>query len=600
MQPPIGNDPTTHYLGWEFFRDGSLTAWPPGRSTLLGPGEGSSIALTDSLSLLAVPLRVALRLFGIEAPFQYLGIWMFICFLLQALFAGLLLQRFCRHRSSVLIGCALFASAPVFVYRLGYGVVHSSQWLVLASFWLATDKRPRRVAWVLVAGVSVAVNPYLTAMVLIVFLSRQLFIVGQDPRQFVMALFETSITFGSVIGSSYLVGLFVYRGDTLAAHGFGDYSTNILSLVDSSIESPLALSPSWSRLGLVPNTPDGSAYQWEGFGFLGSGVLFLALLVFLVNGRQLMKYRPWLITVASVGGVIAWFGNISWLSTVLLAFLAGSLVTGVSTKDSGSNVPVAPLTVSALTSFGIAVTHQVHIGSMSYRIPAPEQLLAAFDFIRVSGRLIWITAYVLMLFIIIALDKAIKSAATVTAIGVFVLGVQLLDGADGYKAVRDFMSGTRTAATLTAPLWNDLAAKYQHVEFVNPGQRLTLDNPSPGQDQSNFSDDFWFAERQLWADLGEFAVRNKMSLNAFYFARNPTREYAKESRDQEVMVSANLYRDDTLYVFVNARLWNKAKLSYRKDDAIGLLNGVPILAPGLHECTDCSLGDLVPVSPVTE
>jgi len=600
MQPPIGNDPTTHYLGWEFFRNGSLSAWPPGRSTLLGPGDGASIALTDSLSLLAIPLRFALRLFNDEAPFQYLGVWMLICFLLQALFAGSLLLRFCRHRSSVFVGAALFSVAPVFVYRLGYVVVHASQWVVLASLWLATDQRPRRLGWVILAGVSVAVNPYLTAMLLIIFLSRHLVVAIQQRRFYLTSLIDAAAVLGSVVVSSYLVGLFVYRGDTLATSGFGDYSANVLSLVDSSLESPLALSPSWSHSGAVQSVPDGPAYQWEGFAYLGTGVLMLALVGTMLNWRRVLARRAWWVTTAFVGAGIALLSNDSWVNGLWLAVVAGVFVIGASQQITNSGMVVLPLVLSALAAFVVAVTHQVYIGSASFRLPISEQFLSLFDLIRVSGRLIWVTAYVATLLIVVIIDRAVKSTAVVALLGVLALGVQLVDGADGYRAMRDFMIGPRTVATLRSPLWSDVASTYQRIELVTPGQRPILNNRPLGEDQSNNSDDFWFAERQLWADLGEFAVHNKMSLNAFYLARNPAHEYAQEAAAQAAMVAVNGYRDDTLYVFVNAQLWNIAKSTHRESDAVGLLNGVPILAPGLRECTSCALGDLVPVRPISE
>lgn len=600
MQPPIGNDPTTHYLGWEFFRNGSLTSWPPGRSTLLGPGNGASVALTDSLSLLAIPLRFALRYFNDEAPFQYFGVWMLICFLLQALFAGLLLQRFCQHRCSRFIGAALFSLAPVFVYRLGYGVVHASQWIVLASLWLATDQRPQRLGWVILASISVAVNPYLTAMLLIIFLGRHLVVAIERRQVSATSLLDTTAVFGSVMISGYLVGLFVYRGDTLAAYGFGDYSANVMSLVDSSLESPLALSPSWSHSGAVPSSPDGPAYQWEGFAYLGTGVLLLALVSLILNWRRIHMRRAWEITAAVAGAGAAYLSNGSWLNGLLLAVVVGVFVTGLSREFLDSSRAVLPLVLSALVSFIVAITHQIYIGATSLRVPIPEQFLSLFDFVRVSGRLIWVTAYVAMLLIVITIDRTINSSFAVALLGVLALGIQLTDGADGYRTMRNFMVGPRTAATLHSPLWRDLASTYQHIEFVTPGQSPNLDNPSPGQDLSNYSDDFWFAERKLWADLGEFAVRNKMSLNAFYFARNPVREYAQEAAAQSATVTVNGYRDDTLYVFVNAQLWNIAKSNRRERDAIGLLDGVPILAPGLRECSTCSLGDLVPVRPITE
>ena len=91
-----GFDPTTHYLGWEFYR---LGPWeiPLGLNPNYGLEFSNSIVFSDSIPLLAVIFKALESLFILSLPFQYLGIWTFICFILQAYFAWLLIGIFSKN-----------------------------------------------------------------------------------------------------------------------------------------------------------------------------------------------------------------------------------------------------------------------------------------------------------------------------------------------------------------------------------------------------------------------------------------------------------------------------------------------------------------------
>ena len=74
-------DASANYLGWEFFRHDSLLQWPIGKISTVGPVGGSSVAMTDSLPLLAILFKPFT--FWFDTPFQYFGIWIFCASLLK-------------------------------------------------------------------------------------------------------------------------------------------------------------------------------------------------------------------------------------------------------------------------------------------------------------------------------------------------------------------------------------------------------------------------------------------------------------------------------------------------------------------------------------
>jgi len=88
----MGGDPAQDWLGWQFFRYTPLLQWPIGANPNWGLDIGSSIVFTDSIPLLAFIFKLLNTL--LPDTFQYCGIWILICFLLQSFFAWKLLSLF--------------------------------------------------------------------------------------------------------------------------------------------------------------------------------------------------------------------------------------------------------------------------------------------------------------------------------------------------------------------------------------------------------------------------------------------------------------------------------------------------------------------------
>jgi hypothetical protein len=160
-------DSATHYLGWEFFRRGPLTVWPPGASPLFGVGYSSSVVYADAIPLLALPMKFVLAFTDVRV--QYLGAWLLACFVLQGVFAVKLLRRFGVDGPVLVPGALLFSIAPVFLYRMvtgGYGhMALAGHFLVLWALWLVLDPQLLHRRWAAVLLVSLLVQFYLFVMV---------------------------------------------------------------------------------------------------------------------------------------------------------------------------------------------------------------------------------------------------------------------------------------------------------------------------------------------------------------------------------------------------------------------------------------------------
>ncbi|WP_404813278.1 DUF6311 domain-containing protein [Chlorobium phaeovibrioides] len=90
----VGGDPATHYLGWLFYRNAPLAS-PLGLNTSYGLEIANSIIYSDSIPLLAFAFKPVSSL--LPHTFQYFGLWILSCFILQAWFAWKLIGLISEH-----------------------------------------------------------------------------------------------------------------------------------------------------------------------------------------------------------------------------------------------------------------------------------------------------------------------------------------------------------------------------------------------------------------------------------------------------------------------------------------------------------------------
>ena len=117
------HDSQTYYLAFEHFRR-EAWHWPPGLIEHIGYPVGTSIGNTDAIPLVAMPLKLVAA--WLPTPFQFLGAWLFACWVLQGAFGALLARQVTSSRLVQALAGTLFG---------GY-LVDYSGWR--AIFWLIT------------------------------------------------------------------------------------------------------------------------------------------------------------------------------------------------------------------------------------------------------------------------------------------------------------------------------------------------------------------------------------------------------------------------------------------------------------------------------
>jgi len=304
-------------LGWLYSRS-SPWSLPLGDARGYLHPLGTSLAYTDATpwwSLLFKPFSSLL-----PAAFQLHGPWLALCFSLQGLFGALLVARLSPRPLHQLLGGMLFVLSPALAMRLGH-LSLCAHWLVLAGLWLHLRPCPDAPAArrslglaaffvVLAAGVHV----YLVVMVLTLALALvfrlwrvQGLLSGARPW-----LWAAGLT-GAALGVLVLFGYFTRA--TTTAGGFGHYSSNLLTFLNPD---------GFSRF--VPSFRQGAG-QYEGFGYLGLGVLLMGLPVLGVFVGKRKELGPvvtpalWpLVGACLVLAFIAWSSRIQFAGWTLLSY----------------------------------------------------------------------------------------------------------------------------------------------------------------------------------------------------------------------------------------------------------------------------------------
>lgn len=266
------DDWATHYLGWYFYRFEPWT-FPLGSIQNYYYPIGTNVGFTDSIPLLAIPLKLLSPL--LPENFQYLGFWLFSCHLLMAWSARKLFHHL-GFRGWLLILAVLFlVFNPVLIHRDIHPAL-CAHWLIILNLWVyLLDSRQHSLRgifwyqWTLLI-ISALLNPYLCSMIG-GFLFFNLLKIWIAEQQITWKGFLGYL--GSSLASLLLVWVTVgyigleNRETYEVAQAYGLYSLNLDALFNP-----------WGYSRLLPSYPAVSWHQYESFMYLGAGVILLVIL----------------------------------------------------------------------------------------------------------------------------------------------------------------------------------------------------------------------------------------------------------------------------------------------------------------------------------
>jgi hypothetical protein len=502
-------DPAAHYLGWLFFRNSAWT-FPIGLNPAYGLEISNAILFSDSNPLLAFVFKLLAPL--LSEPFQYFGIWLLACFVLQAWFAWKLVGLVSESKAIQAFGAALFVFAPPLLWRLHGHLNLVAHFLILAALYLVFSpavKRPR-IAWGILLVVSSLVHAYLLAMVALLWIAG----LTQDAirrklpaQQFILELGVLMAVTGI---ACWQAGYFSV-GPGTSSGGYGFYRMNLLSLVDPS---------GWSYV--IKDIPEGGG-DYEGFNFLGLGIIFLAICAL----------------------PVALAGN-TYLRTAIRKY------------------PVLLAALAGLAAY--AVSNNVGLGLLQHGFPIPRAILNAANYFRASGRMFWPVFYVIVLAVIFLVVRGYSKRTAVYLLA-FAVVIQGVDTSAAWAPIRTHLMTepkSELATPLASPFWKNAAVRYRTVRSIPPG------TPFPE-----------------WYRVADYAAQNALATDAVYLARTSRVALQQAQQKASEHLATGRYDAGTFYVLDDNAFRLAALSINSDADVLVKIDGFNVLAPGWKQCVHC-------------
>jgi len=307
----LPSDAETHWLGWQFYKEQPFFQFPLFKNPNYGLELGSSLVLNDSLAIMAILFKPFASFIPFE--FQYFGIWIYMCFLLQTYAAFKIFSHFTTDNYLKIIIPLFFILLPPFLWRIHGHFALIGQWTLLFGLFLYITKRNFNFFnWILLISISFFVNAYLSAMIMGLFVCDLIKHVysTRDISLKASILYLTKFLISVIIILFSLGYLMVGKG--AGGSGYGRYNANLNSFFDPDTI--------WSTSFIDLPTPIAG---YEGFAFPGLGLFIIFILVFtriIFSKFKLNKFYLPLICLCLIFYIFALSNNIIFGKDLLFTY----------------------------------------------------------------------------------------------------------------------------------------------------------------------------------------------------------------------------------------------------------------------------------------
>jgi hypothetical protein len=472
----LTSDPVMYYVAWESFRHDPHWHWPLIYTNYIGYPVGETTALMDFNSVFAIALKPFSSV--LSEPFQYFGIEIVLCYTLQFFFAWRLFRLLVGpHVAGSLLASAFFLIAPPLTYRMHGHFALCNQWILLAALllFLRLHFPPRLtlrkflIFSLLLTAIVVPINAYLTFEVLLVLTVAVASLVWQKRLSSSQALGLMALLMLTCVAVAYMLGFSFGGARNYAGSGYRYYSMNLLSPVDAC----LRLNEPQGRCSILfPRLPRLGDGQYEGYNYLGAGVILLAI----------------------PAGLLLWFKRRHFKSL--------------------DRRWIVPLFLCCLMLTLMACSTRISFGSHVVVDADPHEKLSPFlSALRASGRLFWVPYYLIVTVVLAAPMLCLRKMwANVILTGALIL--QVADTAPLRNWVASYNNGDsfRRAYSqpLRSPIWWTLGSSYKNLVVFPAWQCGSSYTPGGSEGYGIF---------------GLLAVNQKMRINSYYSGR-----YTEQSR----------------------------------------------------------------------
>lgn len=512
---PIICDAQQHLLGWLFFKETNILQFPLLKNYSFGLYTGSSLIYTDSLPIFAIFFRFFNPI--IDFQFQYFGLWVLISFVLQAIIADKILNLYIKDNKFRLISIIFFCISPIFLNKLFFShLALASHWIILLGIYIYLAKEFKIFHWIILITISALVHGYYIGFISIIFLMVLLkeFLINKNLKKIIKTFFSF---FSYLFILLYSLGYFMIGGG-FTNHGFGKFKMNLNALFDPKAEVTLSASRILPELQ-TPSITLGFG-DYEGFNFLGSGVIFLliACVPIIIKNYKNVKRT---LAVPKYKAIILFFVLVTLYS----------------------------------------ISNNIFIGNLhlfSYDLPDFTKIITKT--FRSSGRFFWINYYLIYILIFVVIYRYGKNYKYPLIIA-FLL-IQFYDMQPTFNQVRKVFDKDKNEYSeiyqrnveLKSPKWKIFKEEYKRIIYVVP---------------TRFPKEYF--------KLAYFAAKNNMETNFGYFSRVNKKTVEKENLKLLNQIRSNKIDKQSIYIFFHPEAWEIASKNNPKK--IMMIDNYKVLAP---------------------
>ena len=500
-------------LSFEFYRNSPLFQWPITAVPQYISGSGMILPTENAVT------NFIGKLIGLLVPgsFQFVGIWLVICFSLQGYFGAKLIGRFEATALYCIFGSVLFVTSPALLYRTGVmNHYHlGAHWMILLALYLYFDSRNRVRAWAVLLPFAMLTSIYIAAMLLGIFVAHQVKLYLGSQK---LTVKDVSLPLISALGGFFVMG-YLEMESTVTGSNF--FRLNLISFLNPGFSDTGSFSLLLDTFG-ADTIRRVFSEEWEGFQYLGT-IAIIGVLVGVWRTPRSPRRFAWR--------------------------------------------QFAPILIVAIGMFLFALSNRVVFLQNEYRYWWPSQLSDLRQIFRGTTRFAWPAYYLLMLFSVVQLSRLIKTSKQQMLLLV-VLFLMLIESSTGIWFARQEMADPVTREDLMLDsAWEKFAEGRKHV-IIYPNIDLQV-GELLGEAK------YW---QTRWLDVALYASKNEMSTN-FGYAPRPLTSFIKEQDAQVLsdLESGNL-RSHTLYFISDKEKWSKWSLLNPRKTLTFELDGFHVIA----------------------
>lgn len=382
--------------------------WPLGHIRGVGAPDGANIIFLDTVPILSLVLKLLRPIVAVDRPF---GGWLFFTYAIQGAIgahAARLLGAGTRANATL---AAIFAvTLPAFLFRFGHAGLSAHfflEWAVLLVVLAHREpfSRRRAIEWIVVLEGSALTHPYLLAMCSALLVTWCATALRERRARLGQVGAAAAIAVMVAAGSLFVVGVLSRATLKGRATGYTENSFNPATLV---LGGKNAISE-W--LHLDPLAADATGFQYEGYDYLGAGLLLLVVATFVIEGRSLLAAarRHAILLCCCLGFVAFALSNDVWIG-------------------------------------------RTHVG----RFPLPSIVSPLTTQFRSCGRFVWPVTYAGMLFVVTRVARARPWILFPAAV------LQVMDVSALLRTSREF-TGTPEGKVLTWDSWRPVLEEHEEL-----------------------------------------------------------------------------------------------------------------------------------------